>query len=215
MKPIVLMAAAAVGVGFAYGASAADLPVSAPTYKAPVVIAPTWTGFYLGFNGGWGWPNQNNGTSAVANDGTFLGFAGVVTSTLNGKNGPVFGGQVGYNWQTGAWVLGIEGDFDGTGIKASQSDFFPNPCLSLIGVCATSVSEKTDWMASARGRIGYTWASPCSTSRAAPLGRESSSMAAGRLAAPIRGGIATPPALVPRASTQRGTDGSPVAATNI
>jgi outer membrane immunogenic protein len=36
-------------------AQAADLPVKAPVYKAPVVAVRTWTGFYIGGNAGYGW----------------------------------------------------------------------------------------------------------------------------------------------------------------
>ena len=47
-------------VGFASTASAADMPVKAPIYKAPVV-APlyNWTGPYIGIAGGYGWGHSN------------------------------------------------------------------------------------------------------------------------------------------------------------
>jgi outer membrane immunogenic protein len=76
-------------------AQAADLgPV--PSYKAPAYVAPsyaTWSGFYVGINGGYGW-----GTADVG---------GIDIDT----NGFLVGGTIGYNLQTGVWVWGIEGDF--------------------------------------------------------------------------------------------------------
>ncbi len=49
MKRIALITAAAMGVGFAHGAFAADMGVrAAPAYVAPVVVAPTWTGSISG-----------------------------------------------------------------------------------------------------------------------------------------------------------------------
>src|SRR5438876_1166892 len=107
MKRIALLTAAVLGVGCAHSAMAADLPVrAAPVYPAPVAVAPTWTGLYVGFNGGWGWTQNNNvsvtPTGAIA--GAFPAF-----SISHQSNGAVFGGQLGYNWQAGNWVFGIEG----------------------------------------------------------------------------------------------------------
>jgi outer membrane immunogenic protein len=148
MKRITLFTAAAVGVGFAHGAFAADLGVRAapPAYVAPAVVAPTWTGLYLGFNGGWGWSNSNN--SNLAFTGAFAPFT--VATSNNNANSPVFGGQLGYNYQTGSWVWGIEGDIDGANIQANQNVVLP------IGGSAF-LNEKQNWLASIRGRIGYTW----------------------------------------------------------
>src|SRR4051794_9701121 len=78
-------------------ASAADIP--APEYRAPVqVVAPAfnWTGFYAGFNVGYG-----------------FGKAEAFGASEN-LNGLIAGGQIGGNWQTGALVLGLEADFQGS-----------------------------------------------------------------------------------------------------
>jgi outer membrane immunogenic protein len=82
-------------------AQAADLG-PAPSYKAPAYVAPsyaTWSGFYVGVNGGYGFGSA---------DGT--GFS------VDPK-GFLVGGTVGYNLQTGVWVWGIEGDFDYSAMK--------------------------------------------------------------------------------------------------
>lgn len=105
-------------------ASAADLPRKAPP---PAYYAPyfSWTGFYAGINGGYGW------TASTPGDIT--------------AKGAVYGGQLGYNWQIGSFVLGVEGDFQGTTMKASES----------LG--AVTAEAKVQAFATVRGRVGYAW----------------------------------------------------------
>jgi outer membrane immunogenic protein len=153
MKRMALITAAAVGVVFSHGALAADMGVrrAAPAYVPPAVVAPTWTGLYVGVNGGWGWSNSNN--SSLGFTGAFAPFS--VGLTNNNANSPVFGGQLGYNYQTGAWVFGIEGDVDGANIR-SNHNVFVNPVGGFPGGSAF-LNVRQDWLASIRGRIGYTW----------------------------------------------------------
>jgi outer membrane immunogenic protein len=113
MKRVALISTVMIGVGFAHAALAADLLVPA----APVAVAPTWTGLYVGANGGWGWAS-NFSASSTFKDPTGAVVISPATSNLN-ATGAVFGGQLGYNWQTGNWVWGVEGDFDGTNITSS------------------------------------------------------------------------------------------------
>jgi outer membrane immunogenic protein len=144
MKRIALLGVVALSVGFANGALAADYPVwAAPVYQAPVAVAPSWTGFYLGFNAGWGW--TGSGDTAIK----FGGARDVVPFTQT-KSSPVVGGQLAYNWQTGSWVWGIEGDVDGSQIQANHSVAPP-----LVGTAF--LNEKQMWLASARFKAGYTW----------------------------------------------------------
>lgn len=94
-------------------AAAADMPARTYT-KAPVVSpAFNWTGFYVGVHAGYGWGNSKS----VATNGTLPFFpAGSVTS--NDLDGWLAGGQLGYNYQFSPnWLIGIEGDMAGTGIK--------------------------------------------------------------------------------------------------
>ena len=82
-------------------AQAADLGPS-PSYKAPAYVAPsyaTWSGFYVGINGGYG-----------------FGKADVGAVSLDPK-GFLIGGTIGYNLQTGVWVWGLEADAAFTTIK--------------------------------------------------------------------------------------------------
>src|SRR5262249_17742057 len=79
-------------------AAAADLPRRYEPPIAPVYVPPiayNWTGFYLGINGGGGWGHSNWDSA-----GNFS------------LTGGLIGGTVGYNWQQGPLVLGVEGDID-------------------------------------------------------------------------------------------------------
>src|SRR5262245_48460256 len=82
-------------VALASHATAADFPaVKAP---APPVAAYTWTGFYCGVDAG--------GSSA---DNTFFDVNGGIDAAVFTATGVFGGGQIGFNWQTGPWVLGAE-----------------------------------------------------------------------------------------------------------
>jgi outer membrane immunogenic protein len=86
-------------------AQSADLG-PAPSYKAPAYVAPsyaTWSGFYVGINGGYG-----------------TGKAEAAGTSVDPK-GFLAGGTIGYNLQTGVWVWGIEGDFDYSAMKDSDA----------------------------------------------------------------------------------------------
>ena len=79
-------------------ALAADMPVKTPVYKAPIAPASDWSGFYIGGHAGYMW-----GRSSVWEDGELL-------ERDAPTNGFVGGALAGVNWQSGAWVLGLEGD---------------------------------------------------------------------------------------------------------
>jgi len=114
---------------------AADLP--RPVYKAPyknnpVYVAPfSWTGFYVGINGGYGWGKSN---WTVLGSGDF------------DLNGGLIGGTLGYNLQTGSFVWGIEGDADASWIKGSTTT-----------LCGPGCETKNTWLATGRARLGYAW----------------------------------------------------------
>lgn len=115
-------------------AGAADLP--AP-YKAPAYVAPlyaNWTGFYVGLNGGYGW-----GKADVSNV-----FGSFTTDT---QDGWLVGATAGYNYQTGIWVWGLEGDIDYALIKGNTSN--------TVACGGTTCEVKDSWFATARGRVGY------------------------------------------------------------
>src|SRR5580692_4229522 len=94
-------------VALATGALAADLPTRKEPPPAPAYAPFSWTGFYIGVNGGYGWGSAGNIT--LSNN---LGVALAPTAGRQPAGG--FGGaQAGYNWQTGMFVLGAEADIQG------------------------------------------------------------------------------------------------------
>ena len=134
---------------------AADL--GAPVYRRPVAVpvpVAIWTGFYGGFNGGYGWSDTSI-TSAPFQSS--LGPLVVPGAALSERNrGPVFGGQLGYNYQIGAVVIGIEGDFDWAGLNNSAAAVLLDP-TGGTGADGLMVHRDTEWLASIRGRLGYSW----------------------------------------------------------
>jgi outer membrane immunogenic protein len=100
-------------VALATGALAADLPTRKGPPPAPAYAPFSWTGFYIGVNGGYGWGSAGNTT--LSNN---LGVALAPTAGPQPAGG--FGGaQAGYNWQTGMFVLGAEADIQGAAINNS------------------------------------------------------------------------------------------------
>ena len=111
MKKVLLVTASLIALGAAAPAVAADL-AARPYTKAPPMIAAVydWSGFYIGANGGWG-------TSRNCWDRCSVGVACRAEGCHNANGGTV-GGQVGYRWQAGNWVFGLEAqgnwaDFNG------------------------------------------------------------------------------------------------------
>ncbi len=111
------------------GHAADILPTKAPPMMAPAAVpAFSWTGPYIGVNGGGGW-----GSSSWDSAGAF------------NLSGGLVGGTLGYNYQIGPAVLGVEGDGDWTDLTGTGT----TPGCGLG--CTTSNS----WLATARGRLGY------------------------------------------------------------
>ena len=84
-------------------------------------MAPVWNwnGFYIGVNGGYSWGRA----SRDLNFFNPLNGVPIATGTGGGRdmNGGLFGGQIGYNWQTSNWVFGIETDAQWTGQKGEHN----------------------------------------------------------------------------------------------
>jgi outer membrane immunogenic protein len=133
-------------------ALAADMALKAPPPPAP---AYSWTGFYMGLNLGYSFGNERTNWTV----------AGVPVGTTSAKmDGILGGGQAGYNWQSGSWVLGIEADIQGTGERGTSTisrSVTTDPCFP-VAVCpitttaALSNQEKLSWFGTVRGRLGVT-----------------------------------------------------------
>ncbi|HLH96588.1 MAG TPA: outer membrane beta-barrel protein [Xanthobacteraceae bacterium] len=123
-------------------AMAADLsrppPAPAPVYKAPPLVpAFSWTGCYIGGNGGGLFANKDWKDTVT----------GAAESSVN-INSWLAGAQVGCNYQIGAAVLGIQGDYDWSNGSASASDSFNTGFTDQTTIKA---------LASVTGRVGYAW----------------------------------------------------------
>ena len=122
-------------------ARAADLP-PAPQLP-PLEAEPLWTGFYAGLNVGGAFGSSRNAF-------TVAGFG--LPSFATSLDGVIGGGEAGYNWQTGPWVLGLEANFEGSGLSGGRNA----PCLPpLCGAFAASYSQRLSWFGTLRPRVGY------------------------------------------------------------
>ena len=145
---LTLLAAAAVGLALSQAASAADMPAKAARPR-PVPIPFSWTGFYVGIHAGYGWSNSS-ASATVPPPGDSI------PSIDQKGNGVIGGGQIGYNWQFAPhWVIGVEGDISGTGIR--NTTFVPFTVGGVpVGPGFTHQAERDiRWLATARGRLGY------------------------------------------------------------
>lgn len=118
-----------------FTAQAADQPVR-PVYKAAprsVIAYYNWTGFYIGGVVGYG-----TGKST-------WDFGGLVPSTEVSPKGMMYGITLGYNWQLGSIVYGIEGDYSFASVKGDAS------CIAATVTCETTNNS----LATLRGRVGY------------------------------------------------------------
>ena len=147
-------AAAVSAVAFTQIAAAADMPVKAPVAPVPAPIYG-WTGFYVGVHAGWGWSSS---TVAVTPSPAFVSASGYETNSFDqNSDGFIGGGQIGYNWQFAPnWVIGIEGDISGTGIRETTIAPITIGGIPLGGDYTHTTKRDITWLASVRGRLGYT-----------------------------------------------------------
>jgi outer membrane immunogenic protein len=122
-------------------ALAADIPARMPV-KAPVMAAPlvyNWTGFYIGGHVGYGWSDKDWTQ-------TFSSLGLALDRGSHEADGFLGGGQIGFNYQVGQWVFGIEGDVSWSDLSGSGNHLvFP----------AYSGHSSIDWLATLTGRVGY------------------------------------------------------------
>src|SRR5260370_13718140 len=110
-----LLAAAFVTASISGPALAADLARPAPVYRpapVPYVAFYTWTGCYVGGNGGGFWARRD-WSDPVFGRGDFG------NQTASGGLGGV---QAGCNYQVARWVLGVHGDWDWASATSSNAN---------------------------------------------------------------------------------------------
>jgi opacity protein-like surface antigen len=113
----------------------------------PGVEVVSWSGFYLG-----GFGSALLGTA----DWKYVG--GTATPHVGGYS---FGGDIGYNYQIGRWVLGVEAELGKTNLLGSTAC---GPLLSDptdLGPAAPffqmTCNAWANWIGTATGRVGYAW----------------------------------------------------------
>jgi outer membrane immunogenic protein len=142
MKKLLLGSFVALTMGGS-AAIAADMPL-----KAPPPVVWSWTGCYVGIEGGGAWGRSRHDSTAIAPIG---GLAPQFTPWFD-ISGGLAGGEYGCNQQFGGnWVFGVEGDFSWSGKKGSSADTGPfgNPTFTS--------TTKEKWLSTTRARIGWTW----------------------------------------------------------
>ncbi len=169
-----LLLASTVLAGLTAAASAADLPRRAapPPVFTPVPVF-TWTGFYAGFNAGYGFGTSDNNrapTVVAVSPGTRLFAAGnTFTSGVlafggeRSSDGFVGGGQIGYNWQLtpgSGIVFGVEADAQYVDFGRNRNRFaFAAPAGSTLVpgslVYNPNGLSGLDYFGTVRGRLGY------------------------------------------------------------
>jgi outer membrane immunogenic protein len=99
-----------------------------------------WTGFYIGANGGWGSARSCWGVVPVA--------GGLINDGCADRSGGVAGGQIGYRWQAGGWVFGLEAQGDWADLSGSS--------VSVVNRAFTTRTKVEDF-GLFTGQIGYAW----------------------------------------------------------
>ena len=120
-------------------AFAADLAPAPVEPVVPVVTPYNWTGFYVGAHIGYAWGSEGDTLHAAA---------AVPADSFN-VNGVIGGLHAGYNYQfdNTAWVVGLEGDIDLSGISGDHR--------VVTGAGASRISMDNRWQGSIRARAGY------------------------------------------------------------
>jgi outer membrane immunogenic protein len=127
-------------------AHAADLPRSQSVYVPAPRSVNDWTGFYVGGNVGGGWASAETDFS--------IGGGATFANAVNNLTGVLGGAQLGYNWQTGPAVFGVEADIQLTGMRGTLQA--PTCVAAVCGVTTNaSYSQKLPWFGTVRGRLGY------------------------------------------------------------
>src|ERR1700679_538686 len=145
MKRILLSTASLGVLALASPALAADLPYA----KAPQATASVydWTGAYVGVFGGGGFGNHNiNNSTGQAQP--FADFSANYSS-----QGGLAGGEAGYNWQSGNYLVGVEGDLFWSGIQGNDSSQFNAGAFSGVGAVD---ADNLRWGGTLRVRGGFT-----------------------------------------------------------
>jgi outer membrane immunogenic protein len=146
MKKFLLGTVGLVALGIAAPASAADLAARPYTKAPPPMVAAMWdwSGFYIGANGGWG-----SSRKCLDINNNFGLIVPPFREGCHDATGGVAGGQIGYRWQTAAWVFGVEAQGDWADLRGSNTSLFFGPGVTN--------RTKIDAFGLFTGQVGYAW----------------------------------------------------------
>ena len=165
---IALLATTTLSAGLGQAAFAADLPLKA---RPAPFVAPVWnwSGFYAGVHVGAGWARKEWHAQStplceflVPSDGFCLSPA---PSYLGSHNaiGPLAGGQIGFNVQSGPWVWGIEGQYSWAKLKGDHQDVFStitegccSPPFDGFATASSRFASKINGIGTLALRLGIT-----------------------------------------------------------
>jgi outer membrane immunogenic protein len=140
MKKVLLVTASLIALGASAPAVAADLAARPYTNAPPMVAAVyDWSGFYIGANGGWG--SSRNCWDFLPAGG------GAISDGCHDASGGTIGGQIGYRWQAGTWVFGLEA-------QGNWADFAGSN-VTLAAIPALRNESRVDAFGLFTGQIGY------------------------------------------------------------
>jgi outer membrane immunogenic protein len=146
MKKLFLGTVALVALGMS-AAFAAERPLPAAPAPAPAPVYANWSGCHVGGVAGTTWGSSNRTAVFIP---TVPGSAGLPTTNNFDLSGFTGGFDLGCDWQWGAWVFGVEGDWSAD-----------NNSGQAFGIAPFTISDIKEtqqrWVSTARGRIGWTW----------------------------------------------------------
>lgn len=150
MKRFVIGGLAA--VAFAGTAVAADIPVQAPVYKAPVVHAFSWTGCYVGGHVG---GIRNDSELSAYPSGSYAAATVAAGTYSYDVDGTSFtgGGQYGCNYQTGSLVFGLDSSFSWAGIDETVNA--THAAVPALVAYSETTTQQVDWYSTSRARLGW------------------------------------------------------------
>jgi outer membrane immunogenic protein len=126
-------------------AEAADVPRKYTKLPPqPALMFYDWNGFYIGGHAGWGIADIEQSFPAA---GFFIGPPVLPFTHRNTTTGALAGAHLGFNYQLGSWVFGLEGAWSWTGLKST----YASPQFPAFDQWTTRV----DWLATVTPRIGY------------------------------------------------------------
>jgi outer membrane immunogenic protein len=140
-------------------ASAADLPVKAMPLKAVHEPLYNWTGFYVGVSAGVNWGGESTvdpNVSGVPGPNASQIQSAVRRASFDGHDSSaIVGGQIGYNYQIGSWLTGIEADFSWTDLDKTTAAVTTTTGGGATHTLTSTFERELQDLGTVRARGGY------------------------------------------------------------